>query len=120
MSTHLEWYTSYLSLKRNPVFPVFDLPTLFNLTGQCFQDVGLTEWTRVIAKQCPTEADSTKANFDECIRDYLEAVSGFFPNVSNQLICWLCTTMKPTLMLVHEFIQRQVQLISYLDGGYIR
>ncbi len=25
MSTHLEWYTSYLSLKRNPVFLVFDI-----------------------------------------------------------------------------------------------
>ncbi len=24
-------------------------PTLFNLMGQCFQDVGLTEWTNVIA-----------------------------------------------------------------------
>jgi hypothetical protein len=72
----------------------------------------------VIAKQCPTETDCTKRNFNECIRDYLEAVSGF-PNVGNQLICWLCTTKKPTFIPMHEFMRRQVQLLSYLDGGYI-
>ncbi len=27
-----------------------DGPTLFNLMGQCFQDVGLTEWTNIVAK----------------------------------------------------------------------
>jgi hypothetical protein len=27
-----------------------DGPTLFNLVGQCFQDVGLTEWTNVVGK----------------------------------------------------------------------
>ncbi len=31
-------------------------PTLFNLIGQCFQDIGLTEWASIITKQCPTEA----------------------------------------------------------------
>jgi hypothetical protein len=30
---------------------------LFNLMGQCFQDVGLTKWTSVIVKQCPDDAD---------------------------------------------------------------
>jgi hypothetical protein len=25
-------------------------PTLFDLMGQCFQDIGLTEWTNVMAK----------------------------------------------------------------------
>ncbi len=64
-------------------------PLLFSLLGQCFQDVGLTEWTSIVAKQCPDNADCTKANFDECIRDYLEAVAGF-PNIGNQLIRWLC------------------------------
>ncbi len=34
-----------------------------------------------------------KANFDKCIRDYLEAVAGF-PNIGNQLICWLRTAKK--------------------------
>jgi hypothetical protein len=52
-------------------------PLLFNVMGQCFQDIGLTKWTRVVAKQCPNDADPTKANFDECIRDYLEAVASF-------------------------------------------
>ena len=66
-------------------------PTLFNLIGQCFQDVGLTEWMNVIAKQYPTNADCTKVNFNECIRDYLEAVTRF-PNVGDQLIHRLCTT----------------------------
>ena len=54
-----------------------DGPLLFNLMGQCFQGVGLTKWTSVIVKQCPNNADCTKSNFDECIRDYLEAVAGF-------------------------------------------
>ncbi len=42
---------------------------LFSLLGQCFQNVGLTEWTSVVMKQCPDNADQTKTNFDECIRD---------------------------------------------------
>ncbi len=57
-------------------------PLLFSLLGQCFQDVGLTEWTSVVAKRCPNNADWTKANFNECIRDYFEAVAGF-PNIGN-------------------------------------
>jgi hypothetical protein len=56
--------------------------------GWCFQDVGLTKWTSVIAKRCPEDADRTKEKFNECIRDYLEAVAGF-PNIGNQLIRWL-------------------------------
>jgi hypothetical protein len=40
---------------------------------------------QLIAKQCPDDADYTKANFDECIKDYLEAVSRF-PNIGDQLI----------------------------------
>ncbi len=95
-----------------------DGPLLFNLMGQCFQGVGLTEWASVIAKQFPNNADCTKANFDECIRDYLEAIAGF-PNKGNQLICWLRTSKKPALMPMHEFMRRQVQLLSYLKGGYL-
>jgi hypothetical protein len=77
--------------------------TLFNLMGQYFQDVSLTKWTNIIAKLCPTDTEQTKANFNKCIRDYLDAVAGF-PNVGDQLICWLCTAKKPALMLMHEFI----------------
>ncbi len=91
-------------------------PMLFNLMGQCFQDVGLSKWTNISAKQCPTNVDCMKANFDECIRDYLEAVA-LFPNVGDQLIRWLCTTKNPTIMPMGEFMWHQVQLISYLDGG---
>jgi hypothetical protein len=80
-------------------------PLLFSFMGQCFQDVGLTKWTGIIAKQCPNNADHTKANFDECIRDYLEAVAGF-PNIGDQLICWLRTSKKPALMPMHELMQR--------------
>ncbi len=42
----------------------------------------MTEWTRVIAKRCPNNVDRTKANFDECIRDYLEAIARF-PNIGD-------------------------------------
>jgi hypothetical protein len=95
-----------------------DGPLLFSLTGQCSQDIGLPEWTSVIAKQCPNNADSMKANFNECIRDYLKVVAGF-PNIGNQLICWLCMAKKPALMPMHEIMRRQVQLLSYLEGGYL-
>jgi hypothetical protein len=88
-------------------------PLLFNLMGQCFQGVGMTEWTSVIVKQCPNNADRTKAKFEECIRDYLEAIAGFL-NIGNQLICWLRTSKKPALMPMHKFMRRQVQLLSYL------
>jgi hypothetical protein len=92
-------------------------PFLFSLMSQCFQDVDLTKWTSVIAKQCPNKADCTKSNFNECICDYLEAVTGF-PNIGDQLIRWLHTVKKPTLMPMHKFTRRRVQLLSYLEGGY--
>jgi hypothetical protein len=87
--------------------------------GQCFQGIGLTDWTSIIAKQCPNDADCTKANFDKCIRDYLEAIARFL-NIGNQLICWLCTSKKPALMPMHKFTWSGVQLLSYFDGGYLR
>ena len=86
--------------------------------GQCFQGVGLTKWTSIIAKQCPNDADCTMSNFNECIRDYLEAVASF-PNIGNQLICWLRMSKKPALMPMHKFMRRQVQLLSYLEGGFL-
>ncbi len=94
-------------------------PLLFSLLGQCFQDVGLTKRTSVVAKQCPNNADCTKSNFNECIRDCLEAIAGF-PNIGNQLICWLRMAKKPALMPMHEYMWRQVQLLSYLEGDYLR
>jgi hypothetical protein len=45
-----------------------------------------------------------KANFNKCIRDYLEAVAGF-PNIGNQLILWLCRATKPALMAM-QFMLR--------------
>jgi hypothetical protein len=72
--------------------------------GQCFQDVGLTEWTSIIVKQCPNNADHTRANFDKCIKDYLKAVAGF-PNLGNPLIHWLRMAKKPALMMqFHKFM----------------
>jgi hypothetical protein len=93
-------------------------PLLFRLLGQCFQDVGLTEWTSIIVKQYLADANCTNANFDECIRDYLEAVA-WFPNIGNQLICWLCMAKKSALMPMHEFMRGQVQLLSYLESDYL-
>ncbi len=90
---------------------------LFSLLGQCFQDVGLTKWTSIVAKWCPNNADRTKANFNKCIRDYLEVVVGF-PNIGNQLICWLTTAKKLALLPMQEFMRRQVQLLCYLESDY--
>jgi hypothetical protein len=36
---------------------------LFNLIGQCFQDIGLTKWNKVVGKQCPDDNDLAKASF---------------------------------------------------------
>jgi hypothetical protein len=94
-------------------------PLLFSLLGQCFQDIGLTEWTSVIAKRCPDNADQTKANFIKCIRDYLVAIARF-PNIGDQLICWLCMAKKLALMPMHGFMRRRVQLLSYLEIDYLR
>ncbi len=86
--------------------------------GQCFQDVGLSELTNIVGKQCPDKMHRTKENFDKWIRDYLEAVSGFL-NIGDQLIHWLCTTEKPAFMRMHEFMRCWVQLLSYFHSGYI-
>jgi hypothetical protein len=96
-----------------------DGPLLFSLMGQCFQNIGLTKWTSIIAKQYPDNADCMKANFGKCIWDYLEAIAGF-PDVGNKLIHWLHTAKKPALLPMHEFMRCQVQLLSYLKGGYLR
>jgi hypothetical protein len=88
-----------------------DGPTLLTLMGQCYQDVGLTEWTNVVSKKCPDDTHLTKENFNECIRDYLKAVARF-SNIGNQLICWLCIAKKPAFMPMHKFMRHQVQLFS--------
>ncbi len=88
-------------------------PLLFNLMGQRFQGVGLTEWTSVIMKWCPNDADRTKANFNECIRDYLEAIARFL-NIDNQLIFWLCTSKKLALMPMHQFTWHQASFSATL------
>jgi hypothetical protein len=40
-----------------------DSPPLFNLIGQCFQDVGLTESNKVVGKQCLDNNGLAKASF---------------------------------------------------------
>jgi hypothetical protein len=42
-----------------------DSPTLFNLMGQCFQDVGLTECNNVVRKGCLDDNNLVKASFKE-------------------------------------------------------
>ncbi len=42
-----------------------DGPTLFNLTDQCFQDVGLTDQNNVIEKRCPDNINLAKVRFKE-------------------------------------------------------
>ncbi len=40
-----------------------DGPPLFNLIGQCFQDVGYTESNKVVRKRCLDNNDLAKAGF---------------------------------------------------------
>jgi hypothetical protein len=47
-----------------------DGPPLFNLIGQCFQDVSLTEWNKVFGKQCLNNNDLAKASFKKQTWDY--------------------------------------------------
>jgi hypothetical protein len=42
-----------------------DGPSLFNLIGQCFQDIGLTKWNKVTGKQCPDDTNLAKVSFKE-------------------------------------------------------
>jgi hypothetical protein len=49
------------------IAPTEDGPTLFNLIGQCFQDVGLTKWNNVLKKQRPNNTDLAKASFEESL-----------------------------------------------------
>jgi hypothetical protein len=53
-----------------------DGPTLFNLIGQCFQDVGLGKWNNVVKKQCPNDTNLAKANFKEWTWNYLRQSPG--------------------------------------------
>ncbi len=39
--------------------------TLFNLIGQCFQDVGLSKWNKDVGKQCPVDTNLAKMSFKE-------------------------------------------------------
>jgi hypothetical protein len=40
-----------------------DGPPLFNLIGQCFQDVSLSKWNKVFGMQCLDDNDLAKASF---------------------------------------------------------
>ncbi len=66
----------------------------------------------------PKYANCTKANFDKCIRNYLETVAEF-QNIGDQLICWLRISKKPALMPMHKFMWHQVQLLNNLEGSYL-
>ncbi len=77
------------------------------------------EWTNVVGKQCSNDMHLTKEYFNECIRDYLKAVARF-PNISDQLIHWLCAAKKPAFMPMYEFMRHRVHFFSYLDSGYLR
>ncbi len=60
----------------------------------------------------------TKKNFDKFIKDHLKAVARF-PNIGNQLICWLCVAKKPVFLPMHECMGHQLQLFSYLNGSLL-
>ena len=47
-----------------------DGPPLFNLIGQCFQDINITKWNKVVRKRCFNDNDLAKASFKKQTRDY--------------------------------------------------
>jgi hypothetical protein len=42
-----------------------DGPPLFNLIGQCFQEVGLTKYNNVVGRRCLNDSDFAKASLKE-------------------------------------------------------
>jgi hypothetical protein len=61
-------------------------PPLFNLIGQCFQDVSLTKWNKVIRKRCLNDNDLAKASFKKQIRDYQRQSPGCPTTGTNQYV----------------------------------
>ena len=47
-----------------------DGPLLLNHIDQCFQDVSLTKWNKVVGRQCLKDNDLAKASFKKWTRDY--------------------------------------------------
>jgi hypothetical protein len=60
-----------------------DGPPLFNLIGQCFQDSSLTEWNKVVGKQCLNDNDLAKASFKKWTRDYQRQSPGCPKQMTN-------------------------------------
>ncbi len=63
-----------------------DGPSLFNLIGQCFQDVSLTKWNKVIGRQCLDDNDLAKASFKKWTQDYQRQSPGFPKQMSNWFV----------------------------------
>ncbi len=95
-------------------------PLLFSRLSQCFQDVGLTEWTSLIAKRCPDNADWTKDNFNKCIRDYLEAIAEF-PTLATS---WFAGSVQPrnppSCQCTSSCGVKCSFSATYLESGYLR
>jgi hypothetical protein len=69
-------------------------------------------------KAMPQRYQPCKSKFQRVDLGLPEAVTRL-SNIGDQLIHWLCIAKKPVFMLIHEFMQRQTQLFSYLNNGYL-
>ncbi len=69
-------------------------------------------------KAMPRQYQPCKSKFQKVNPGLPEAVTRL-SNVGHQLIRWLYIAKKPAFMLLHEFMQCQTQLFSYLDNGYL-
>ncbi len=56
---------------------------LFNRIGQCFQDISLTKWNKVIRKQCLNDNDRAKASFKKWTQDYQRQSPSFPKQMTN-------------------------------------
>ncbi len=96
-----------------------DGPTLFNLIGQCFQDLAWPyQMEQCCQKVMPQQYWPCEGKFQRVNQGLPEAVTRL-SNICDQLICWLCIAKKPAFMLIHDFMQWQTQLFSYLDNGHL-
>jgi hypothetical protein len=92
---HLD-VTSHVTLNQAQFEPKYfialteDVLTLFNLIGQCFQDVGLSKWNNVVIKQCPHNTNLAKLNFKEWTWNYLRQSPGAQQRQPTDLLALCC------------------------------
>ncbi len=91
-------------------------------TVQPYRSVFPGHWSYLMEQSCwkamPQWYQPCESKFQRVNPGLPEAVTRL-SNVGNQLIHLFCIAKEPAFMLIHEFMQCQIQLFSYLNNGYL-